>query len=1107
MLERLNPFLQVLIMGPIAVVAVLSTLLVQAGDDARLEPGQVVERELLVGDQHRYSIVLDHAGAWRLSVEQRGVDVVVEVLSLNDEPLFAVDSPLDRRGEEAILLQSSAAVTYRVVVRGQESAAAVARYAIRLETLPDPVDPLRLVAEGAATEAARSYRRGADGYRQAISWYSQALEAWRQLGTERQIARSLFCLAVLHRLIDDTNQAIAIAEEASALWQRLDEPFFAAMTWNELGLNRRLAGELPAARLAFERALTLHLANGNLYGEAVARSNLCLMDFMQGELRAGVECSVTALELLRRLQATDLEGTAHLNVGRAYNVLGEPLLAIEHYQRALELQRSSDDRKGEASTLNNLAVLRRELGELDVALKLLDRALQIFDRLGDRRWQATVHNNLGLIYHDLGETGRARFYYERALDGWREVKDRAGEATTLSALGLVHGQQDGPQAALPFHRRALELRRALGDRRGEGIALIQLARAHRDLGELTPARERLKDAIELLHGVGDRINEATAERLRGMVLTEVGEQAVALESLQRARELGRATHHRFGEAEALYALAETKRSLGRRQEALNEIEAAVELLDALRTEISAPNLRAAFSGLQHKTYALQIELLGAAEKESPGQGFAELAFEASERAKARALLEVLYESGADLQRGVDPDLIARQRSLAQRSSAKADRLATLGGAPGAQSSELEAEQAEILRHLDVVAAEIRQQSPGYAELTQPVVLDTKAVRHLLDAETLMLSYFLGEERSFLWAVTVEGLRMFVLPPRGEIERAVLALHEQWSAPDVAARRDQARFVAELSQVLLGDVAPFLGDRRLLVVADGALHYLPFAALPEPTLRDGRREPLLARHEVVSLPSATVLAAQRTLLAGRPPASKQLAILADPVFDRRDGRLTTRVRHGEESSASPLAERSEAATRGFERLPGTRQEAIEIASLLPADESLVALDFDANRELVLSEALRSYRVVHFATHGMIDAEEPALSGLALSGLDAQGLPRDGFLRLPDVYELRLAADLVVLSGCRTALGKEVRGEGLIGLTRGFMYAGTPRVLASLWQVEDRATAALMVHFYRALWQDGLPAAAALRAAQLALSQERRWRDPYFWAAFVLQGDWR
>ncbi|HYG63230.1 MAG TPA: CHAT domain-containing protein, partial [Thermoanaerobaculia bacterium] len=305
--------------------------------------------------------------------------------------------------------------------------------------------------------------------------------------------------------------------------------------------------------------------------------------------------------------------------------------------------------------------------------------------------------------------------------------------------------------------------------------------------------------------------------------------------------------------------------------------------------------------------------------------------------------------------------------------------------------------------------------------------------------------------------------------------------------------------------------------RLVIVADGALHYLPFAALPDPASGD----PLLITHEVVHLPSASVLAIQRRELQDRTPAPAALAVLADPVFSPSDPRVgggrgpsgpaqATGSVVGEEGGAhtkEPSRAGSGLAPEGvFDRLPATRREAESIAALASPAESLTALDFQASRQTALQGGLDRYRIVHFATHGVIQAETPELSGLALSMVDEAGRPADGFLGLRDIYNLRLRAGLVVLSGCETALGREIRGEGLAGLARGFMYAGAARVVASLWRVEDRATAELMTRFYQGLLVDRLPPAAALRRAQLAIRAERRWRDAYHWAPFVLMGDW-
>jgi CHAT domain-containing protein len=307
-------------------------------------------------------------------------------------------------------------------------------------------------------------------------------------------------------------------------------------------------------------------------------------------------------------------------------------------------------------------------------------------------------------------------------------------------------------------------------------------------------------------------------------------------------------------------------------------------------------------------------------------------------------------------------------------------------------------------------------------------------------------------------------------------------------------------------MLLGPVAARLGGKRLIVAADGALQYIPFAMLPDPGASGEKVSvPLLAGHEVVNVPSASAVVLQRKLIR-RASAQDAVAVLADPVFDPEDPRVG-----GQSTRSSPAAATATAGTRSsagsFLRLPWTRREAQAIVAAAPAGRSLLALDFRASRQTALSPELSRYRIVHFATHGVVDSQTPALSGLMLSRVGERGTPVEGFLGLDDIYNLHLGADLVVLSGCETALGKEVRGEGLVGLTQGILYSGAKRVAASLWRVEDQATAELMSHFYHALFAEGRPPAAALREAQLAIRSDKRWRSPYYWSGFVLQGDWQ
>jgi CHAT domain-containing protein len=350
-------------------------------------------------------------------------------------------------------------------------------------------------------------------------------------------------------------------------------------------------------------------------------------------------------------------------------------------------------------------------------------------------------------------------------------------------------------------------------------------------------------------------------------------------------------------------------------------------------------------------------------------------------------------------------------------------------------------------------------------------------RAVLDGETLLLEYYLGEERSFLWAVTSTSLESFVLPGRATLETAARRAYELLPESHLRTAAVPTGIVLEeLSRLLLSPLGDRLaGLRRLLVVADGVLHYIPFAALPVAGM------PLVAGHEIVTLPSASTAAVLRERRSGRRQAPAGVAVLADPVFIARGG--------------------------GFPRLPFTRREAEGILALAPAGRRLELLGAAASREAALGGGLARYRYVHFATHGILDTAYPELSGLVLSQVDRRGRPENGFLRAHEIADLRLAADLVVLSACRTALGREIRGEGLVGLTRAFLAAGAEGVMVSLWQVDDRATAELMRRFYRGILQEGLAPPAALRRAQISLWQERSWQAPSYWAGFALQGEWR
>jgi CHAT domain-containing protein len=479
-----------------------------------------------------------------------------------------------------------------------------------------------------------------------------------------------------------------------------------------------------------------------------------------------------------------------------------------------------------------------------------------------------------------------------------------------------------------------------------------------------------------------------------------------------------------------------------------------------------------------------------------------MAFETCEQSRARSLLDLLSEARGGVRQGVDPALLERERLLAAQLRAKSERQVEYLAKRDVKAAVIEKDLAGLTSQYRDLEAKIRAASPRYDALVRPKPLSLAEIQHsYLDAATVLLEYAPGAERSFVFVVTGTGVRTFELPDKAALETLARKAYESLAAPGGSA--SSAGPLRELSRAVLGPVAGLLAKKRLIIVTEGALQYVPFAALSLPSSPD---TPLMVDHEIVSLPSASTLAFVRDERRQSAGPTKTLAVLADPVFSVDDPRLTGGAQN---ASLKPDRERS---APGFDRieldrLPATRKEALDILALVPERERLAALDFDANRAVVTAGTLSDYRYVHFATHGLLNALHPELSSIVLSLVDRNGRPQNGFLQTTDVYNLNLKAELVVLSACQTALGQEVRGEGLIGLTRAFMYTGTPAVVASLWTVSDVSTAELMTRFYKGMLVGGLRPAAALREAQISIWKQGRWARPYYWAAFTLQGEWR
>ena len=1062
-------------------------------DDRTLLVGREVERPLASGETHSFNINLSEGQFVEVRVDQRGIDVVLRLYSPENKRIAEIDSPNSSQGREIVFALADRDGSYRLEVTSLSKEVPAGQYAIEMATLrsANAHDKQRLEAQSAYIEAQQfRAQNNAGAQRDAIQRLENVLPLWRATDEKLREAHSLSLIASTQRRLGQLNNALDYWNQTLQLVRSLGDKREEATTLNNIAIVLGETGDPGKAVEHYLRVLALWREIGDRYAEARVQNNLGLAYNAQGEPRKSLEHLNQSLLVWNRVGNVKQAAVTTHNIGGVYEVLADMQQALDHYQKALSSFRLLKDSTNQAIEFNSIGAIHIALGEPQKALDYYDQALALWRVIGNRQQEAVTVTNIGLAYAKLGQGAKALELYDAALKIQRDVRDRRWEAFTLEKLGDVFASQSELSKALASYEQALQLRKTLGDRWGEASVLNSTGIAQAKLNAPDKAFEYHKQALVLYDAIGDK----------------------------------------RGQARAIYGIARAERDRGNLDEARKQIELALAKVEATRSDVSSQNLRTTYLATVENYYEFYIDLLMRFHKARPTEGFHGLALGLSERARARSLLDRLAESHVEVQEGVDQALLEKQRLLAEQLNAKAQRRVQLFSQKGGDAhtsllTALHNELNDLESQYDQVQAAIRKASPQYAALTQPQPLGLKEIQKQLDPGTVLLEYSLGDERSYVWVVTQNSVKALELPKRAEIEPVAKRLYQTLTARSVAkpletpAQRQQridaadielSEVNAELSRMILLPIANDLSARRVVVVASGALQYVPFAAL---SVR-GPLRPLILDHVIVNLPSASALAVQRTGLAGRKLAPRAVAVIADPVFSTTDPRM--------KSAASAVAKQpsSTAETRIIEhvadkstgglnirRLPFTRQEAEQILAVAPRNGNLKALDFKADRAIATGGELSNYRYVHFATHGYVDSERADYSAVVLSMVNEAGEAKDGFLRVHDIYNLKLPAELVVLSACETGLGREYRGEGLVGLTQGFMYAGARRVTVSLWNVNDQATADLMARFYRGMLREKKSPADALRTAQIEMMRLTKWRSPYFWAAFVMQGEWR
>lgn len=1042
----------------------------------RLKLGQPVERVLTAGEVQGYEIALEAGQFLHVVVDQLEINVSVAVVDPKKDIISKLErAPIGR--QELLFLVAKESGIYKLGVQSPQDKAIAGRYRVLIKELraPREGDISLATADKTLCEAFEL------GFQQTFLARHKALQKYRDA--------------------------------------------------------------LPLLRAARCRPLEMYAlrAMGGMYYEL-------------GDEKNALEYFNQLLPITRELGDRFSESSALNDIGSAYYSLGDVPRALEYFKQALSIKREFGKYGQVSITLNNIGACHDSVGEKQKALEYFEEGLRVLQtppglEAGAEGTEVKLLHGAARILNSVGEHQKALDYYNRALSVSRTILSKRDEAASLVYLLYIHDSRGEHDKALDCGNRALSLQREFGDRDGEINTLAGIGRVYRSLGNDDKALASYEQALKTANamGAGARLGRAIILGLIGEVHAARGETGKALDRYNEALPIMKEMGNPAGEAATLYNIAKAEQQAGSLSSALTHMEAAVDIIDSLRVKVAGSEYRSSFFASVEQYYEVYIDLL----MRSPGANAADkphgaAAFQAAERARARSLLEGLLEAQVDIRKGVDPSLLERERSVRQLLSGKNQRrVRLLGKTSAARLAEVTKEiEALVSEHRELLS-QIRAKSPQYAALSHPQPISLEELQNkMLDAETLLLEYSLGAEQSYLWAVSHDSFGSFELPDRDRIESAARRVYnlltartrpyattsERREAIERADAEYQEAAVA-LSRMLLGPVASLLSKKQILIVADGALEYIPFGALPTPQANSARSVagagPLVADHEIMSLPSASALAALRRETEGRQAPPMLVAVIADPVFDRADPRLGSAIRRRGNKRPSPNSSSTEperglttstmlirsaddvisnAGPSPFPRLPFTRLEATSILAASPSGRSRSWVDFDATKAMGTSPELSKYRVIHFATHGLLNNKHPEMSGLVFSLFDRRGEPQDGFLQLNDIYNLSLSADLVVLSACQTALGKEVKREGIVGLTRGFMYSGARGVMASLWKVEDEATAELMKLFYEGLLKQGLTPAAALRAAEVQMLSSGKWKSPFYWAGFTLYGEW-
>ena len=1109
-----------------------------SGSLIQLAPGASLNRELAPGAQEVIGVWLSRGRLLRFSIEKGDLALstvlygptgtkLLEHVSHDFEPV-EISFPADVAGQ------------YRIELRSLETAEGRRR----VELVVQPLTPVTAAARK-DSEARQIFARAElsratwakDSLTEAITEYDTAASTWASLSDSSNAAAAMIKAGDVCFRLSNYPEALKRFESAAELSRQRGDRLSEGRALSRMGRLNSYTGDNAMAETKVTKALALLEPRqtsstpivSNAYGEAL--SIMAEVTHAKGNLLKARK----QFEDARKLLSEDRRNRAktHLFGGYIAGSIGQPEKAMQEIFEAQALYQEVGDRAGVGLALTAEGLFYSLKRHEDQAIRFHENAIEIFRSIGDQHSEAIALIAQGQSYENRNDLPVALNKYENAFHLLENIGAFDTAAVAVSKVGTVHRLKKNLDHALTYYQRSLQLSRAAKKVRIEALALD-------DIAVVYDAQERTEEALKQYHLILKFYEDSGDVRGQAVALNNYGDFLLRRDQGQRALELfSRALplSERVGDAgtflTTLYNLARAHLKLGSYEVALSLIDESIRRIEELREKVGSPDARAVYFAVVRRHYELKTDAFMQLHRVRPGEGYDANALLVNDQSRARSLLDLLSEPRGDLRWGATAELLERERELRGLIIRQAEYQMelSLNRKDSVEVAEVRNDVDQLRAEYQEIEAKLREQNPNLLSLPSfaPTTLE-QIQNELRDSDTMLLQIALGDERSYLWAVTANSFHSYEIAGRKTIEDAAREVYPLLTARQTSVasiKGDYHDFIenadnalpekaSKLSDMLFAPVAQQLGNRKLLIVTEGALQAIPFESLPAPgsqfvgqidqeTFFDSL---LINTHEISSLPSIATLRAIRSAKNRLSSPHRTVAVIADPVFGSNDERvqsapMTSVVAGATMESSIPGVSH----VKTLSRLTYSSAEADAISAAAPRGTTMIVKGFAANREAAMSSSIGEYQIVHFATHGFVNSEQPELSSIVLTMVDPKGVQQDGLMSLHDIYHLNLSAtELTVLSACQTALGKDINGEGLVGLPHSFLSAGAKSVVASRWKVDDRATANLMTSFYDSLLRQGMPTGAALRAAKLKTMKEKQWRAPYFWAGFVLQGEY-